>query len=78
MTVKLRGVPHVQIKGRQRDTDMLCVAFLDMNMLQVRLLTGLYKAYHKMQDTMPVLRIEEAHSCFRRHNLIAEPSNATA
>ncbi len=68
MTVKLRGVPHVQIKGRQRDTDLLCVELLDINMLQVRLLTGLtmYKAYHELQDTMPVLRIEEAHSCFRR------------
>ncbi len=62
MTIKLTGVSHIQIKGRQRDPDLLCVAFLDVNMLQVRLLTAftMYKAYHELQDTMPVLRIEEA------------------
>lgn len=36
----------------------------------------MYKAYHELQDTMPVLR-KHTHGV-RRHNLNAEPSNATA
>ena len=41
-------------------------------MLQVRLLTtfAIYKAYDELQDTMPVLTIEEALSRLRRHNFV--------
>jgi len=52
----------MQIKGRQGDPDLFCVESLDVNILQVRLLTAfaMHKAYNELQDTMPVLRIEEA------------------